>query len=131
MKFSSHGSFEITLEEDVLKITVNFAWNQECADEFVTSLKNIVENQVQTGFFVVLCIIEDKWLPTSDSLSTFPKITKWGVDKGMKKEAFLFKTKIAKALLLENLLAPLEGTGCEFKSFDNELEARYWLKSQK
>ncbi|NVK23526.1 MAG: hypothetical protein HWE10_01235 [Gammaproteobacteria bacterium] len=131
MKYNSHGDFEIKVEDNTIKITVNFAWNKECANEFVTSVKNVLENQMQASSFVVLCIIEEEWLPTSDSLSIFPKLTEWGVDKGMKKEAFLFKTRIAETLMLENLLAPLEESDCEFKSFKNESEARSWLKSPK
>ena len=127
MKFNSHGNFDIALDGNILKITANFAWNQECANEFVINVQHVIENRAQAGSFVTLCIVEEDWLPTSDSLSTLTTITKWGVDKGMKKEAFLFKTKIAETLLLEKLLAPLDKTGCEFKSFDNEDEALYWL----
>ncbi len=130
MEFSAHGDFTLTIDDNILIIRVDLPWNVECAEEFTQQVQSLVNETFvsKNQPFDVMCVIGSDWFPTFDSTEFFLSLTNWGVENGLRCDAFVTESS-SPQYLLEKLFQPKQYDHFKYAFFSSETDALKWLRS--
>lgn len=132
--FHEHGGFDLKLEDDILLVDVNGAWNAETAKAYRKAIVKTME-PAKGKSWALISNVEQWELCTPDCELMIVELTKYCRDNGLKREAVVnSNTASIKLELFHKHLKKQASTSLpavfQREFFKAEKEARAWLKSQ-
>jgi hypothetical protein len=123
--FKSHGSFNLSVSNNILIARLSDSWNKECAEDFAINFRIKVNPLLgkSWGHLVFL----DNWdLCVPEMLPTITDLVTWCIENGLKKSAQVYDDSMIKKYSIDQMVVKQIG-GFERRVFSESDKAMTWL----
>lgn len=124
--FESHGSFNLSVSNNILIARLSGSWNKECAEDFSMHFRIKASRLLGKpwGHLVFL----DNWdLSVPEMQPIVTELVAWCIENGLEKSAQVYDSSAVKGHSLDQMVVKQRG-GFERRVFSEPDKAIIWLK---
>ena len=125
---NGHGSYELTVRNQVVIAKIIGAWNKEESEQYICALKRISQDIRDKPWAIVVNLTE--WeLATPECDEVNIGLLKWLMENNLKKSAEVYSPSILKKMHIQNIVDQTTSK-IDRQLFSNDVAAHAWLESQ-
>lgn len=123
-----HGSFDMWVDNQVLLVRINGAWNKEETQAYFTKMKQLTIEVIKQPWAQIV-YLNDWELGTPENEQITMELIQWSMEHNLKKTATVYSPNLIKKLQIERLKNKTINT-VDYRTFQQEKEAFAWLESE-
>ncbi len=123
-----HGSWSLSVNNNILLQTFSGAWNKEAAIAYIKDFRETTQPLIHSPW-AILSVFEDWELCTPDLNPLIIEHCQWFIEHGCSKDCHVYSPDGLKQLVLDQII-PYEEPGYERRVFSNMDDAISWLATQ-
>jgi hypothetical protein len=123
--FAEHGSFTLTVENNVIVATLNGSWNKEAAVAYKNQFMHVAQPLIGNPWGHIVYL--DEWeLCEAEMFQVIIPLVTWCIDNGLQKAAHIYSKSAIKKHFLDQMVVERHGD-FERCIFTSKTEAADWL----